>query len=375
MKNPIKLILITLVLLPLQVLGDDRDDLLQIIENFPNPFVDFSCEYEGKSMMLTSSFEPDSPNKLYDAYTGRFVYCTNKRMAVDIFHRFQMDQMKGRPIYRQTLATLNGQTTNYSREVDRPRSAGTISPATYKEYDIDGSFGEIFLLPVLKSWLRYANAGMRRFDNEFVADIDCLVIEFFFKNSPEGTRQRFWLDMAHGGLPVKRMIKFGEFGEKPRTLYHDFKFQSFPLPDGKFVRLPISGVVDSYGDQVDGKFILRDTPVVRATFEVNLPTIKINRNPSDREFAVTFKPGAAVSDRLRKLEYEFGKDTRPAPTSPIEAEERLQKLLAAAKAQEVDINKGAQGWAAVSSSLEWLPWVIAALFAVAFGVVLIRRAR
>jgi hypothetical protein len=346
--------------------GLRKETLLQVIEGLQAPLEDFSCEFEGKAYFLGGRKSDDTGERLFDVYCGRFIY-SGERMFTDIFHRFYPEQ----ELYRETIATNGDKTELYTRAVDRPGAGGQVAKTTYEEYDRRGCMGRIFLLPALKAWLRYDNAEMRDLGDEDIGGRECRVVEFYFKESPEGPQYRFWLDLHRHGYPVKKCI----LRDGIPTLIHRIDgFQEVKVASGGTAFIPLSGVVEQYG-MPDEDGVVRDPGKVRYKehIAVNLPTLQVNRHPSDAEFAVKFRVGTPITDKLKSLEYEFGKDHRPPPQTRADAEERLKELLKEAEAQGDELKAPAWSRNGDFDPLGWAPWIIAALTTSSLVVLLIRR--
>jgi hypothetical protein len=83
----------------------------------------------------------------------------------------------------------------------------------------------------------------------------------------------------------------------------------------------------------DGKNVYTKAPTSEEEIYFLVENMKVNRHPPRSSLEVAFKPGTPVSDRLRKLQYDFGRQKQPKRESREQDEIGLKDQLAEARRQ------------------------------------------
>lgn len=110
--------------------------------------------------------------------------------------------------------------------------------------------------------------------------------------------------------------------------------------------------------------------VVEAIYIIDR-TLTLNRQPAAAEFSLASKLGTPISDTLRQIRTEFGKQrVAPRPTRD-QAETMLREQLAVAEAQRAELVASSAAW----SVSGWSPVLFWSCGAGLVGVVALATAR
>ena len=352
----------------------DGDELGRVLEAAWSPLRDFSLEYEGvikaPSKAVQERIERDLGSEgVYDTFSGLYLRRSDGASLVDIFHRFAPENS----LSRQTIATIRGRREEFFR-TDNRLKGGEIQPESFAQQDLECSYGRIFLYPFLRGLLSYPKTRAIREEAEDVHGHRCEVVSFPIgpQDHPEkGIIYRFWIDLDRGGNVLKRETTQGG-GLFDRT--SGIELKRFDA-GGVEVWLPIRGVHEVFdGERVDKVFRPNGEMNTVESYYLISGSARFNTGPPDARFSVNFKDGTMITDRLRKVQYEFGQDRRPPPTSRAESEERLEEHLAKADAQGDELQamsraRAGAGWTA------WVPWVTSLVAVVALAAVWLQRRR
>src|SRR5262249_18524228 len=150
---------------------------------------------------------------------------------------------------------------------------------------------------------------------------------------PESLICRYWIDLSRGGLVVRE-----ENYQPGRRLASRLDIKLAPFKVGtKDVWMPVAGELSAYAATVDKKpAVLKDRQLVDNIYVVD-GTMQFNQHPGQEVFTIKYKTGTPVSDKLRKLQYEFGQQQiSPEPTR-AEVKKMLDEQVAMAEAQKTEL--------------------------------------
>jgi len=148
--------------------------------------------------------------------------------------------------------------------------------------------------------------------------------------NPKRSKYLLWVDVERGAHPLKIEYLMAPPHVLART--HSVQLESFPLPGGRRVWFPISGVRDSF---LQGNNYLSE-PVFRETSFVVRGSLLFNQQLPDRFFTIKKgDPRTAPGGLLMKKEFDELLANSPPPMrrDPKSVEDRLQKQLAEAERQ------------------------------------------
>ncbi len=123
--------------------------------------------------------------------------------------------------------------------------------------------------------------------------------------------------------------------------------------------MPVAGELSGYVARVDKKSAVQKDRQFLDNIYLVAGTMQFNQHPGQEVFTIKYKPGTPVSDKLRKLQYEFGQQqTTPEPTR-AEVKKMLDEQVAMAQAQKTELVVAPP--TAGSAWLSWAIWALAAL--------------
>ena len=160
---------------------------------------------------------------------------------------------------------------------------------------------------------------------------------------------RYWIDLERNGQVVRQ-----EFYTRNKQLQSrlDIKLSKLKCGDVE-VWMPVSGELVSYAAPINKQPVFTKEPIMRTTIYMVHGTLEFNKRPSQDVFKINYKPGTIVSDKLRKLTYEFGQQkVGPKPTKTEIAKMLIEQL---SKAEE---QKSELVVASPTQSFDWASWLI-----------------
>jgi hypothetical protein len=353
-------------------MGDEFKSFIEMIAAVQPQLEDFQCEFEGSRVIKSESLRQSlklADDGILQRFSGLFIWTTHGDTYVNTLHQIE----PAGSIEREQLIIRRSkdEAEQYVRHDNRPIGRGVIDRPWKVHTNREGCLGSIFLIDALRRF-----SLMRRMVFSVTDDVldgqrlKLLSISF---ETWSGPYHKIWIDLRRGGHVV-RWESFARGGEL--TGRSDIELRSFPLGD-KTVWMPVRGVSESHNAFKDGKAYYPAEPTHVETIQVVSSTMAFNKHPGPETFNIKYKPGTPISDKLRKLEYEFGQQKQTiAPRTTIsraEAEKRLNEAVAKAEEQRTELVV-----ASVSDGFKWsswLAWGFGAVLLVASTVLLIQRRR
>ncbi len=353
----------------------DRKELVAKLQALSAAVEDFSCEYEGSMSYTAETAKTNlklSPKGVYDEYSGRYSFRKDGAALLDIYHRFAPSN----ELQRQTTAVINGFATIYRRSSDSAQGSGTRSPIRGDELTAMASPVIIMARDTLLKNLQYEGFRVLRQPDELVDSHLCEVYDFVYKRGENPTLQnapgeRFWVDMRRDGHVLKHEAYAQNITHLASRL-SKVNLVSVPFGKGQDAWFPTSGRSEGFSElQGDNTFVYRETPTVIESIAIMVSTIRVNQGLPDSAFAVNFKSGTPITDRLKATQYEFGQQQK-RPLSRAEADAQVRDQLAQADAQKRELE--AASWSRSGPDwLGWSPWAISVIACITLIVVFVRR--
>jgi hypothetical protein len=334
----------------------DKSVLTGLLEAAYAPTKDLSFEYEGKmTYPQGGESEIHDVHGLFDDYSGVISERRDGAVSVDIYHRFH----KRRPeIVRETIAILGERCEIYTRTVDQRGATGQVVNAHYSRPEVSGSMSRISFANTLIGLLRDGNWSVIQEGFEEISGHRCIVVKFTFILD-NALMLRFWIDLERGGHALKYEMMQGK-GVSMRAF--NIKLEQFKDSHGQAVWIPVSGIWEAYGSidgTVDGKGrpVIGSEPTNRETYVVLRESVRVNTGLKDDRFSVKYRAGTLITDKLRRVQYQFGQTVSPGKkiTSSYDAEANLKEQLRLADLQKDEL-KAASGERAGATWVDWLPW-------------------
>jgi len=349
-------------------MGDDVKTLLATIDALNERIDDFRCEYEGTSYALEEAIKRElklGGDGLYNTFSGVFIWKKPGDTHVSSFHRHEP---KGTVMREELVVQAEA---GKSEQLIKPDEASvgqaTIDDALFVNSDRTGSYGQLYMLDTIKRFA--AMEGVEASIKTEVFDKRTLtVLTFSFRGTTQPF-QRFWLDLSRGGHAVRRESFIA--GELVGRI--DVKLEAFKVGNDQ-VWMPKSGILEGHSSTKDGKPYFPASPTSSETLYVVDGTMEFNKRPGPSAFKIDYKPGMLISDNLRRLQEEYGRQAIGAKPKKAEVEVMLREQLDRAEKQRSELVAGSPerdgpGW---TSSLVWIFGTTTLVLAIAL---LIRRNR
>ena len=252
---------------------------------------------------------------------------------------------------------------------DEPIGQATIDDLEDVNLQKEGSYAAIFPFDTIRRDAALTQNYLCTMIDESFEGRRMKKITFTSKNK-HTIESCFWIDLKRGGHVV-RQEGYGEGGAL--QLRVDVKLASFRVGDAD-VWMPVSGVLEDHTADKDGKTIYSKEPTSIETVYIIHGTLEFNKHPGPKTFTIAYKPGTPISDNIRKLKSEFGRQkTSPLP-SRAEATAMLNEQVRQAEEQRKELLAGSPTRDAIAWS-SWLIPVFGGAALVGSVVLLVRRGR
>jgi hypothetical protein len=352
---------------------EDVQTLMATIESLQAPIEDFRCEFEGtvhlkgdRARRELARQIPLAEDGLSESFSGVFVWKRGGDMYSDGLTRWAADNQ----VLRETLLMRMSEqhAELYGRRNDAPfGSARVVRPTELRAW-LHNCLASIFLIDMLKQAVAAPNQEVSISDGE-IGGRALKVLSIALRNVPNSLIARFWIDLRRNGHVVR---KEGYQSGQRMGGRLDIKLAPYKIGDAD-VWMPVSGENVAYVDKVDKKVVVTKEPTSVSIIYVVDGTMEFNKRPGPEVFTIKYKPGTPISDKLRKLQYEFGSaNINPRP-SKAEVEKMLHEQIAKAKQQgsELVVASTPQGvdwgW--------WIGWGCGTTLAASSVVLLVQRRR
>jgi hypothetical protein len=349
---------------------NDARVLIETIESVQQPVEDFRCEFEGTTRFMGKIAElpKDGDNGPHESFSGVFIWKRGGDIHSDSLKRRAVD---GR-VDQETLVVRAAQ--RQAEEYYRPNDAA-IGHAVIKDPKLvklsqHDCYASIFLLDTIKRDVTAENHEAWVSDDEIDGrPLKVLNIALRRTNVPNSLIGRYWIDLRRNGHVVR--AEGYQSGQRMGGRL-DIRLAPFRV-GGVEVWMPVHGVRTGYVALVDKKVVVTKDPTSVTTLYVVNGTMEFNKGPGPQVFTIKYKPGTPISDKLRKLQYEFGQQSlQPRPTK-ADVEGMLNDAIAKADAQKAMLVVAPQG-----GGLDWMSlmaWGFGAMLAVSSIALLIQRWR
>ena len=335
---------------------DDKPDkslLTGLLEAAHAPIQDLTLEYEGKMTFPQAGHsEIHDADGLHDDYSGVIAERRDGAVSIDIYHRYYNREHE---ISRETIAMLGDRCEIYSRTVDQRGASGEVVGAHFSRLSPSGSMYRVRFALDLMGLLRDVNWSVTQEGSEIIDGHQCLVVKFSFVPDSQHT-QRFWIDLERGGHVLKYEQLIGNY---VRMRAYDIALVQFKDSQGHAIWIPVSGIWEAYESfDKDKSSTIGKKATNRETYTVLPESVRLNTGLKDDRFSVKFANGTLITDKLRRVQYQFGQ-TVPAgkkTTTPFDAEASLKEQLRLADQQKDEL-KAASWERAGSTWFDWMPWL------------------
>ena len=347
----------------------DGKSLIDLIESLQPQLEDFRCEFEGTEVYKTDEAKKELKLKedgLADSFGGVFVWKTNGDTYLSTYHR---EEPEGKVLHeRIAVRVAKHEAERDSGYEDDPVGQGVIDDPDFLTTDRTGSFGSIFLFDKVRRHVSNPNFHCV-VSSDSTSGRHLAMLTFSFKNIGK-PYLRYWMDLKRGGHGVREEVYQDGDALQARA---DVKLASFRVGGADFW-MPVSGVLEDHTADKDGKTIYSEEPTSIETVYIIHGTLEFNKHPGPKTFTIAYKPGTPISDNIRKLKSEFGRQkTSPLPTR-AEATAMLNEQVRQAEEQRKELLAGSPARDAIA----WSSWLIPAFGGAALVgsvVLLIRRGR
>jgi hypothetical protein len=325
--------------------------LLDLLDSLHSPIEDFRCEFEG-----TSCFTGDDDRKrlklgadgLYDTFSGTFIWKSNGDTYVNSLHRREPEGK----ITREQLVVRarQGESEYYERANDAPLGRGLIQSSSQVNAFRSECFGAIFPIDEIRRLV--ARKGIEcSVSDDIIQGRRLKALSFSFAGINR-LWQRYWIDLRRGG----QTVRYEDYAAGNVLVSRvDITLRSFQVGDQE-VWMPVLGVAEGHAAlDKEGRPLFPKEPTSIERIYINAGTLEFNKRPGPETFIISYKSGTPISDRLRKLEYEFGQQKVPPRISKATAEAVLREQLANAEAQRNELEASSPE----REGSGWTQWILA----------------
>ncbi len=345
--------------------GDEVGTLIATMESLQHAIEDVRCEFEG----TTRFTDPDHVKEklgeggVRDLFSGSFIRRNDGSVFIDSFRRMAADGK----ILRKTKAVrmAERQVEEYSRMNDAERGSGTIQPLEQTSAAFNESPTDLFLIDEVRRIVANTRAFKAAVHDDRIDGIPLKVIEFELVGAPRPTVAcRYWVDLRRSGHVVREEVYTAN---KPRYGRRDITLAPFEVGGAK-VWMPVSGEDLSYvTENIDHP---ASSPTVVQSVHIVTGTMEFNRRPGREAFTIKYKPGTPISDSIRKMSTEFGRQEIGRRPTKAAALKMLSEQVARAEAQKSEL-----AVASPSGGPEWSSWAAWGLGAIAVAAAVAAWAR
>ena len=308
-------------------LADDVPSLLATIESLQQPIEDFQCEFEGTEFFRgpVAAQQKVGADGVADRFGGTFLWSRGDLHSENM-HRKAPDQF----IVRESVVIRRRE--GRAEQVSWVNDAVIPVASIMAPKDIDqtgpGNLGQIFLTDYLKQLATDSRYEFRTSD-DVVDDRPLKILDVGIAGVPDSYTGRYWIDLRRSG----HVVRAEGYGPGKSVISRlDVKLARFKIGDVE-VWMPVSGEYASYAAFEKGSPVLTREPTVLSTVNVLQSTIQFNKRPGPEAFTLKYKPGTPVSDHLRQMTYEFGRQTIGLRPTKVDGEKMLNEQVAKAEAQ------------------------------------------
>lgn len=183
-------------------------------------------------------------------------------------------------------------------------------------------------------------------------------------------QMRFWVDLGRSGHIVRREVYGSGECLGSRT---DIKLDAFKI-GAKDVWMPVGGTTTTYEVVEDVRLIYSKEVSWTGLIYAVGGSMVFNKHPGPEAFKVDYKLGTPISDKLRQMQTEFGRQKIDLRPSKADAKAMLESQVAQAENQKAELVA-----ADPSSRDDWSHWLIWGLggltLAAVVGLFVQRRGR
>ena len=341
--------------------------LVDTIESLQQPVDDFRCEFEGNTRRFGQLAECTKvgADGLYGSFSGIFIW----KRGGDTYSESLRRMVDGRIMRENLVVRMQEQLAEeYARLNDAPLGRAVIKNPKEATSWRQGCLGFIFLIDKIKRDVADQDLEVAVSDDQ-IEGRPLKVLSVELKGLPGCLILRYWIDLRRNGHVVRQ-----ESYQPGKVMVSrlDIKLARFKVGDAE-VWMPVSGDLVGYAAIVDKKPVVTKEPTVRDTIYVVGGTMEFNKHPGREVFAINYKPGTPVSDNLRKLVYEFGRQKIGLKPTKADTERMLNDQIAKAEEQKKELVVAPQ-----SEGFDWtlwLGWAFAAAVVISSGALWMQRRR
>jgi hypothetical protein len=345
----------------------DAQLLVDTIEAVQQPIGDFQCEFEGKIRLCgerAKEVKADSDG-LYETFSGVFVWKTGGDTHCESLHRRAPNDR----ITRESLVVRprESRAEHYSRPNDGPIGVALIENPKQVNSWRPNCLGLILLIDQIKRDASNNSLEASVGDGE-IDGRRLKTLSISLRNVPDSLMRRYWIDLDRNGHVV-RVVEYNVGRVLSRL---EIKLAAFRVGVEQ-VWMPVYGVKSDYLARIGKEHMFTKEPTCVNTIYVVDGTMELNRHPGPEVFTIKYRPGTPVSDRLRKLTYEFGQQKIDQMPTRADAEKMLDEAVFKAEAQKAELVV-----ASSSEGFDWasaLSWSAAALVVISSVALTIQRRR
>lgn len=300
--------------------ADDRELLINLIENAPGRPRTLECQFEGVFAISNEGMKTLSEDKIYQYFKGHYIF---SRTNGEIWSKLTVGYRNrdGQPAPYKVVATVEGQTVIF-HDLGNQASAQVSIPSWYDYDEIPGSYVKIFPLYSLGHWLKRPGRRVYQEGSQSLDGHECAVFVCVTGSHDDGPidenspYERYFIDLARGGYPLRVEDHRGVAGMG--TCIRNVELMQFRAGDQE-VWVPVSGRYETYAVlNPDHTFYFGALPTNIQKISVLVDSVKVNETLDKARFRVKVRKGTMVQDHFKNKIYTQGIDSRPAPATRIQ---------------------------------------------------------
>lgn len=256
------------------------------------------------------------------------------------------------------IRTAKHESELYQRGDNAPVGRSNIDSPDRINANRPRNFGAVFLLDFMRR-LVSKDYYIVKISDEKLDGVPVKLLTVTFKENGQ-LHHKIYIDMKKGGQ-VLRWESFASGGAlvgKTEIVIGSF------LVGSETIWLPVHGVTEIHSTIKNGKAYYPPEPTSIQIIYMVKDTLRTNRSPNPNVFKLTYKAGTPISDKLRKLEYQFKNQKTGKGISRSEEESSLRE-------QVVQAEKLAGELLTVPSAVDRVNWLTVMLWVFAMSTLVL----
>ncbi len=331
----------------------DKALLLQLVDGQLSSMESLSCEYE-ISVVFEKRGSDDPRVQRLDGpvftFYGRLDWLNNG----DYHLRSSKVDNRTNSTYLIELSLIDKKSTSFVKEMNEPHGSAEIGRVGYQGYDWADTAFDFLPLFHLRNELQRAESEVVDEGSGEGSEAGSRILRLvYYKDQPpeKGRSLRLWIDFDEGVRVTKSELYEG------RDLMCAFGYTSFKEYASGESRVWLPSLAEKKSfmkfDRDKGQIKYVSQPRIVASFNLIADKVRFKDPRIRKNISFAIPKGTMVTDAIKKLSYEEGRDLRRAPRTPKEYDHRLLEYVKSAADAEQEI----RATSLARSSTTRFPWL------------------